>query len=353
MNKGEESEKESANRHVHLAQKNSSKMPGNKPVLPLHGESDSKTKSIPLLWYFALAFMVFVYGSYGVLMNLSKEKGKIPFSSSALNLIIETIKFLVAVSLLTFETSREKTWTWPTWRQALPFAVPAVLYSINNNLSVLMQVHMDPATYQVLGNLKIVTTAILYRLILKRPLRVQQWISIGLLTTAGFCDSFGSLVDKEDINLRSQHITLTGLAIILTYCFISAMAGVYTEYILKKDIDTSLHLQNMMLYSFTITLNFGGWVLTQSYAEREEGASFQLFKGFSIYAWLIIFTQAFNGLGMSVVFKHGSNLVRLFVISCAMVVSTTLSILVLDFTLNVLYFVTLFLVIVAIYLYYR
>ena len=56
---------------------------------------------------------------------------------------------------------------------------------------------------------------------------------------------------------------------------------------------------------------------------------------------------------MSVVFKHGSNLVRLFVISCAMVVSTTLSIIVLGLSLNVLYFVTLLLVVVAIYLYYR
>ena len=35
---------------------------------------------------------VLVYGSYGVLVNLSKVDGKIPFSSSALNLVIESIK---------------------------------------------------------------------------------------------------------------------------------------------------------------------------------------------------------------------------------------------------------------------
>ena len=33
-----------------------------------------------------------MYGSYGVLVNLSKVDGKIPFSSSALNLVIESIK---------------------------------------------------------------------------------------------------------------------------------------------------------------------------------------------------------------------------------------------------------------------
>ena len=88
-----------------------------------------------------------------------------------------------------------------------------------------------------------------------------------------FC-SFGSLVEKGDVNLKTQHITLTGLAIILTYCLISALAGVYTEFILKKDLQTSLNLQNMMLYSFTVSLNFGGWFLTQSYAQPTEQGVF-------------------------------------------------------------------------------
>ena len=46
------------------------------------------------VWTFSfLCFgRVLVYGSYGVLVNLSKVNGKIPFSSSALNLIIESIK---------------------------------------------------------------------------------------------------------------------------------------------------------------------------------------------------------------------------------------------------------------------
>ena len=62
--------------------------------------------------------------------------------------VLFPFQFLVAGSLLTLETSKSSC-TWPTLREALPFAVPAVLYSINNNLAILMQVHMDPATYQV------------------------------------------------------------------------------------------------------------------------------------------------------------------------------------------------------------
>ncbi|KAL8622796.1 hypothetical protein ACOMHN_026917 [Nucella lapillus] len=357
LDKGSEKEGSGGGEDVSVTQATAADMPRGKPLLPVHSHDDGddkSPKSLPFVWYLALAFMVCVYGSYGVLMNLSKEGGKIPYSSSALNFLIESIKFAVAATLLVLEVQRGGTFQRPSLHQALPFAVPGVLYSINNNLSVFMQVHMDPATYQVLGNLKIVTTAVLYRLILKRPLKAQQWISVGLLTSAGFCDSIGNMVGKGQIDLKEQYITATGLFAILTYCLISALAGVYSEFILKKDLHTSLHLQNMMLYSFSISLNFAAWFFSQGFSESSEvGAMFQLFKGFSVYTWLIILTQAFNGLGMSVVFKHGSNLVRLFVISCAMVVSTSLAIIIFGVHLSVLYFITLFLVIIAIYLYYQ
>ena len=44
---------------------------------------------------------------------------------------------------------REKGFTMPGLSSALPFAVPAVLYAMNNNIGVHMQLQMDPATYQV------------------------------------------------------------------------------------------------------------------------------------------------------------------------------------------------------------
>lgn len=319
------------------------------------GEGGPSIMKLPLSWWIALVAMVFIYGTYGVLMNLSKVDGKIPFSSTSLVFLSETLKFAISLTLYMAET-RGKKLQRPTLLMAAPFAVPAVLYSINNNLSVIMQEHMDPATYQVLGNLKIVTTAVLYRFMLKRHLKLQQWISIALLTSAGVCDSYGSLGQQSESSHLTLHVTMTGLVVMLVYCFISALAGVYTEYILKKDFQTSLHLQNMMLYLFSIGCNGGGWFIGEFFsisANSSGESSFQFLRGYSIYTWLIIVTQAFNGLAMSAVFKHGNNLVRLFVISCAMVVSTAMSVFVLGISLNVLFFVALFLVILAIYLYYK
>lgn len=41
--------------------------------------------------------------------------------------------------------------------------------------------YVDPATYQILGNLKIITTGILFRLFLRRQLNLLQWIALILL----------------------------------------------------------------------------------------------------------------------------------------------------------------------------
>ena len=40
---------------------------------------------------------------------------------------------------------------------------------------------MDPATYQILGNLKIITTGVLFRVFLRRQLSLLQWIALFLL----------------------------------------------------------------------------------------------------------------------------------------------------------------------------
>ncbi|KAH9505125.1 hypothetical protein Btru_059617 [Bulinus truncatus] len=72
----------------------------------------------------------------------------------------------------------------------LPFTLPALCYTINNNLAVFMQTQMDPATYVVLGNLKIVTTAILYKIIIRKKFNKVQWMAVSLLTCGGIINSY-------------------------------------------------------------------------------------------------------------------------------------------------------------------
>ncbi|CAI9730977.1 UDP-sugar transporter SLC35A4 [Octopus vulgaris] len=319
--------------------------------IPLSGdEKNGKELVNGCLWRIMLLFGVFIYGSYTVLVHLCEKDGKIPFSSSSMVLITEIMKIVISVTLFSID-SWKTGFQVPSFWFCIPFAVPAILYFINNNIAVHMQLQMDPTTYQVLSNLKIATTALLYRLIIKRPITSIQWISLGLLTVAGVFDSYGGFQAKGGKTAGEIHISIKGLFMIVLYCFISGLSGVYTEYILKQNSQSSLHLQNILLYSFGIVLNFGMWTI-QASNHYEEKDSFSLFKGYSIYTWIIIITQAVNGLIMSAVMKHASNITRLFIISCAMLITTVLSILIFNLQLNIYFGCAFICVIIALALYH-
>ncbi|XP_067665230.1 probable UDP-sugar transporter protein SLC35A4 [Haliotis asinina] len=325
--------------------------------LPVNGlppiqSGHSKPGTWTLLWWFLLIAEVFIYSSYTILAHLCLVEGKLPFRSSSVVLSTEVVKIVLSVAMLLPELRRGDI-TVPSVANCLPFLVPAVLYCINNNLSVYMQVHMDPTTYQILGNMKVITTAVLYRVIIQRRLTFIQWASLVVLGTAGMCDSYGGIQAKGLASSGEIHLTAAGLIMMFSYCCVSGFAGVYTEYILKRHYQTSLHVQNTLLYTFGIVLNGGVWALQEAGSSKTGGESSGVFDGFTVYTWVIVVTQAFNGLIMSAIMKHSSNITRLFIISCAMLVTTLLSVAIFHLALNMYYVLAFILVVIALYMYHR
>lgn len=151
--------------------------------------------------------------------------------------------------------------------------------------------------------------------------------------------------------MSRMYINPLGFPMIFIYCTISGLAGVYNEWILKKYYSESLHIQNIYLYTYGSLLNFIPGVLIPIYTSKSF-YEFNIFKGFSIYTWLIIITQSLNGLFMSVVIKHTSNIIRLFVISFSLIVTTILSVIVFNLILNIYFFMSFASLIFALYLYY-
>ncbi|XP_028272866.1 probable UDP-sugar transporter protein SLC35A4 [Parambassis ranga] len=229
-----------------------------------------------------------------------------------------------------------------------PYAVPAVLYAFNNNLVVVMQAYMDPSSYQVLSNLKIASTALLYSLCLGKRLLPAQWLALGLLTLAGVSHSYSSL-DLKDTERAEEvprlHITAWGLLLILVYCTVSGLAAVYTERVLKSQ-KLPLSLQNLYLYMFGVAING-----LSSFLSVASDKSF--LEGYSGVVWVIVAGQAANGLLMSVVLKHGSGITRLFVISCSMLVNALLSWALLGLQITPFFPLPVTMIGLAAYLYYR
>ncbi|NXK92318.1 S35A4 protein, partial [Formicarius rufipectus] len=292
-------------------------------------------------WAPMLLLSVAIYGSHAPLLTLCKVDGAMPFSSTSVVVLVELTK--LALSLLSLAGPREPLVAAVSWRHAAPFALSALLYAANNNLVVHMQLFMDPSTFQVLSNLKICSTALLHSLLLRRRLGARRWLALLLLLGAGVSYSCGGLRGPGQPGGTRLHITPVGLLLLAVYCFISGLSAVYTEAILKAQA-LPLGLQNVFLYFFGVLLNLGG-----SLWSGTEGG---FLRGFSPWVLVVVLGQALNGLIMSVVMKHSSNITRLFIISCSILVNALLSVALFDLQLTPLFFVAVACIGLAVHLYY-
>ncbi|XP_065835123.1 probable UDP-sugar transporter protein SLC35A4 [Oscarella lobularis] len=298
------------------------------------------------------AFSVFIYGLDAILVNLAKDfEGNLPFNSATVALLVDAVKIAFSLVFLAGESLANHVIHPVSIRESIKFSFPALLYSINNNLFVVIQVHADPATFRILSNMKILTTAILYRIIMKRLISSKKQLALVLMTLSGMgCSYSGIASHKGDAGLDSGHMTLhlsfTGLFLILIYCGISGLAGVYIEMILKRGTQTSLHFQNLIMHIYSICFNYF-WYWTSS----KTSSSF--LDGYNAWTVAIVLTQAMNGLILSFVFKYGSNLTRILIISCATLVTTFMSHLIFHLQLDANFFLALALFLVAFYLYHR
>ncbi|BFZ01584.1 hypothetical protein BsWGS_04623 [Bradybaena similaris] len=292
-----------------------------------------------------------MYGTYGILVDFSKVDGEIPYLSSSFVLSTEILKLSVCCLVLIPDFKAEKLPT-VTFSNSLPFALPAVCYCINNNLAVFMQTQMDPSTYMVLGNMKIVCTAVLYKIIMKKSVSVSQWIALILLTFGGIINSMKAL-EAKTLSLSEIHLTWLGLCTLCIYCFISGFAGVFTEYILKKNYQLSLFYQNALLYTFGVHFNFLSWIVQalDKYRTHNTSSHFNIFYGYSIFTWVLIITQAVTGMTMSLIMKQSSNVMRLFVIATAPLCTTVFSLYLFNLKIHIEFLVSLCCVILAAMLY--
>ena len=136
--------------------------------------------------------------------------------------------------------------------QLMLYALPGLLYSLNNNAAVLVLRFVDPISFQVLANFKIITTAVLYRVfIARRPYTTTQWIAFYLLMAAGaLCAE--NMTSSDDAAGRwgadhEPYVTPEGLVVMLAYSVFSAISAVYSEALLKKQ-QKPLFVQGQYLF---------------------------------------------------------------------------------------------------------
>ncbi|KAI6241584.1 hypothetical protein M3Y99_00318300 [Aphelenchoides fujianensis] len=248
------------------------------------------------------------------------------FLSEILKLIAATLLFGFSVGSVSQTLRGLKQHLVVEWVDNLKVFVPAFIYTVQNLLLFFSLSYLDPATYMVTYQLKILTTAVFTVLILKRKLKLVQWVAL-LILLLGVClvqyvkdiqrrqeqrrRSFRLSLRIPPLLLRSLRVSSVcakreqgkdnhwfGLVAVLIAAVLSGFAGIYFEKILKGS-NVSVWMRNVQLALFSIPLLFV-MIGVQDYAcVRQEGP----LVGFTPLVWLTVLLQAFGGLVVALVIK--------------------------------------------------
>ena len=167
-------------------------------------------------------------------------------------------------------------------------AIPAPLYTLQNNLLILAVTNLDAATYQVTYQLKILTTAGFSFILLGKQLVSKQWLSLLLLLKVGV-----SLVQLPT-NMCEKHKQdqLVGCLAVLTACFSSGFAGVFYEKLVMPISQPSVIIRNLQLGIFSLLFSSTAML----YYNSSDIFRLGLFYGYSGPVIAVICLQAFGGL---------------------------------------------------------
>jgi len=322
-----------------------------------NGVSSTKQETQPqkMGWVKSLALVLLVAQNASLVLTMRSARTKEgeKFSNTAAVFLLESLKVAASAILLFIIDFKCRPAACISHMYAeivgkpletLKVAVPAFIYTLQNNLLYIAVSNLPSATFQVSYQLKILTTALFSVVMLKKKLIKTQWASMVLLFIGV------AIVQSDDVketNVDSSNQSqLYGFIAVLISCCSSGFAGVYFEKILKGST-TSLWLRNIQLGLFGAILAFIGMHVRDGDIIKEKG----ILHGFDALAYGVVMNQAFGGLLVAVVIKYADNIVKGFATSIAIVVSTILSTFMFGFVISVQFVFGAILVIAAVYIY--
>jgi UDP-sugar transporter A1/2/3 len=158
------------------------------------------------------------------------------YLSSTVVLFTEALKLVLSLIVCLVWDAR---WSISTFRtillhgfleegtDTLQLLIPAFLYTIQNNLQYVIETSQ---IFQVLYQLKLLTTALFYSTMLSRRVSFREWISI-LALAIGV-----SIVQSSQSEFHLHHAdNMIGIESVIIACITSGFAGVYFEKIVKES----------------------------------------------------------------------------------------------------------------------
>lgn len=221
-------------------------------------------------------------------------------------------------------------------RELARASVPALLYLVQNNLQYVALGYLDPATYVVTYQLKILSTAVMSVLLLHRELSLQKWIALTLLVVGVATVQLSAMNASANATAKESAYSqqIIGLAAVLTTCALSGLAGVYTEMILKTS-PVTLWARNVQLSVFSIIIGVVGLAITDDLTKvRLHG----FFQGYNGWVFSSVVNNSFGGLLIAAIIKYADNIIKNFATAISIVLTTAISTYALGLTFTFAFF---------------
>lgn len=324
------------------------------------------------------------------------------FTSTAV-FLTEVIKLAISLTFAIHEASRSLAPSTPAtvlfeqiYRSVFSgdgwkLAIPAALYTLQNTLQYVAIGNLDPIHFQILYQLKILTTALFTVTMLGRSLSPKRWISLLVLTfgvsivsipstsakdgsflihdmtdhffprsvhelgqmangvgdvarelTKRTFDGLSDVVKRsatyegieEDQNMIPNMNYSIGLSAVLVAAAVSGMTGVYFEKVLKDPAaGASVWIRNIQLSFYSL---FPALFIGIGFKDGAEIAKHGFFDGYNWVVWTLILLQAFGGVLASLCINYADNIAKNFATSISIVISLLFSVYFFDVQISIM-----------------
>ena len=202
-------------------------------------------------------------------------------------------------------------------QETMMLAIPACLYTLQNNLLIIALTNLDAATYQATYQLKILTTAGFSVILLDKQLHSRQWVALVLLMLGVALVQFQAGHSPEEPNQNR----MLGFGAVLAACFSSGYAGVFYEKLVKHSGQPSVVIRNLQLGIFSLLFSLAA-MLTYS---KSDILTNGMFYGYTPVVGAIILLQSVGGLIVAATIKYADNILKGFATSISIIVSSLCS----------------------------
>ncbi|CAM9173725.1 unnamed protein product [Ectocarpus fasciculatus] len=277
------------------------------------------------------------------------------YISSTAVALMEILKLAVCFAVVYLESGELRTFSKKLRvevaekpREMAKLMIPAMLYTLQNNMLYMALENLDAATYSVCYQTKILTTALFSVVLLRRKLSTTKWGALVLLAIGvalAQLSSQSTNSHKADESSEGQSPVVGFLCVMGAACT-SGFAGVYFEMLLKGS-KTSLWIRNIQMGIPSIVLAIGSVLVKDWRAVTTNG----FFFGYGWVVVAVIVLQAVGGLVVAVVVKYADNIRKSFATAISIIISCALSSLFFAFRPTFLFFIGSAMVVGSVFLY--